>query len=133
MKRWKIEVAFIGLMSTLSLVCFYAVTLYKHEYYGANSNPIFNVCFFSMLIYVMVFHRLILKYSIIGTFFISLLIFVFSSILSHFLQWYIVSELESIDNQVTPLGWQFKYRWLVLFFMSVITVAATEVVYKVKK
>ncbi len=128
--RLKLEIIFIASLVVVTLILSQMVTLYKTEYIGLDWNP-WYVCFLlGICIAFLLFNITVLGIRVVP----NLVYSGFAAILllpsSIFCVQLWVAHLEKLDNGVTPLGWQFQYKWLELLVFGVLLMVGTEVIGK---
>jgi len=131
--RQKIELYFILILFAISLLLFFKVTMYKTEYYGLDTNPIFSFIKWILLGCLFIFNYKIIKYKIWINIIITILISTLSNLTASSLIETIIEKFVEFENQTTPYGWQFKYKWFELLLIGICMVILTEITFKINR
>lgn len=126
MHRLRIEAYFLICLTIVVTILFFKGTMYKTQYYGLDRNLTFEAFFWVLPISLFGFYLFVLKYGIIRSILMTFLISFVSIIFTHTCFRHFMNLIEKLDHQRTPLGWQFKYKWLQLELMGIFMVLGTE-------
>lgn len=118
--KW-IKVIFFGFISLVSLIFSHFVIIYKTEYvglFGLDHNvPFFSVVFLVGISFTF-FNHLILKIPIFKNFIYSLIGVTLAYLIAKIIFGITIGFFVILDNEKTPLGWEFQYMWSVIPIMT---------------
>jgi hypothetical protein len=126
MNRRSIELRFLGVLLIVSTVLFFKGRITKTEYYDLDTNPVFQSLLYLIMACLVLFNHVVMGYKLITNLVISIVIIPVGLVLSHLVLHSLVGMLMKLDNQVTPLGWHFKYKWYHLFVYGAVLIALSE-------
>jgi len=129
MNRIKIEIYFLQILSFIVFILFLKVPMYKTEYYGLDANYTFETIMWILFGCLLVFNHVVLKYKIWSNILISPFIAFVAALISGSIFYSAIAKLVEMDHEVTPLGWHFKYKWLVLLLTGIWLIILTEIVF----
>lgn len=133
MKRYRVEFYFLLFLMVITLVLFFQVTMYKTEFYGIDTNPIYNTVYWIVILCLFAFNHFVLVYKIWLNLILTCLIVFISVSSTMWLSSKIIQALVQMDNQVTPYGWHFKYKWFELSLIGIMIVILTELIFGVTR
>ena len=131
MIEFKIKRLFFILICIVSLVMLNTIPIYKTEFFGLDRNTYYDVLILIIIILFFTYNLIILKTKLLK----NLLYTTISILISYPVSWFTTSLIIGIfvrlDNQITPLGWQFKYLWFIPIVFTGVLLLTT--IYREKK
>lgn len=128
MKRATIEIIFIISLSIILGILSKEIPIHKVEYIGLDWNLGYKWTLIGIIVLFPVFNYFILKMNYLITIFYSIISGSILFVLAKNLNTFLISYLWRLDNQQTPFGWEFKYRWLDLLFWGLLLVLLSELI-----
>lgn len=129
MSRFKLEGIFVLAITAVAVLLFFVAPMDKLAYMGIETNLLFSIMLYVMIGFMIAFNYYVLDYAFWLNLVTVILIVVLSRFMAHIVVQLVVFRLEQADQQQTPLGWQFKYKWLELGAAGLFMVIWTEVGY----
>ena len=128
MKRIRIEIIFLIVLGGILTVLYFNTTVHKLEY--ISGPPGYMIILMAMLLGYFAFNHFVLKQRIRINIIYSVLTYLISTIISVRIFVLIMDYLERMDQQMTPLGWQYNYKWYELLIVGLLLVISTELIGK---
>ena len=94
--------------------------------------PTYHLAYNSLLILIVIafgnFNHFVLRLKLLPNLFYTLGVSLVLWIIAHHINNAFISFLRKLDNPITPLGWEFNYRWLDLLVVALLLVVVTETI-----
>ena len=126
MKRLKLELTFLLLLSGLLWFLSKEIPIHKVEYIELDWNPGYKWTAIGIFIGFAIFNHFALKFNIYLNVIYSVLAGFLSFWCAKFINYSLIGLFVKLDNQKTQLGWEFKYKWMDLFFFAILLILMTE-------
>jgi len=131
MNRIKVEILFILILSIWVVILSQTVPIDKAEFFGlTNPNPWYKWSLIIIYIAFILFNYIVLQLrvftNLVYTVIVGVICLPTTFIVVRLFIWY----LEKIDNQVTPLGWQYNLKWIEPLIFGLFLILATELIGK---
>ncbi|MEL7005997.1 MAG: hypothetical protein AAFN93_25205 [Bacteroidota bacterium] len=130
MKRFSAELLFLFFFSGLLWILSREIPIHKVEFMGIDLNPGYKWTAIVIFFLFIVFNQFVLNQKFLINIVYSILVGSFLFLVACLLNYFLIEFMTELDNQVTPLGWQFKYKWLDLLFFAILSIISTEMISK---
>ena len=128
MNRNKFEIIFISILIIWVVILSQIAPINKAEFFGlVNLNPWYKCSLILIGITFILFNHLVVQLSIVTNLVYSAIVGILLLPISFIVVRLFIRFLEKLDNQVTPIGWQYNLKWFELFIFGLLLVGATEI------
>ncbi|QHI34739.1 hypothetical protein IMCC3317_00830 [Kordia antarctica] len=128
----KHNILFFIVVSVVAIVLFKTTAMDKMTYFAFDFGRTFNYLHgnLALLLYFFILNIFLHKKHFLKAFLYTILTIVISSILALFTFAILMNILQYVDQQRTPLGWQFNYQWFSMIFLSLYLIISINWIYK---